>query len=193
MKKVLSVLGVMFLMVGMIFAAPKLRAESILPEDTLEEIANEPTDEPTDEPIDWVALSGTIMAYVGGVSGLGAILAFALRFIKDRVLINKILKEVSELRKGDQLQKEGYNLLIAKLEEKEQSENSIINAFINVLSLTNLSTEEKRAIIDGLQSGVKQNIELVSAKIEEEAAQKKQKEGLIDSSTKSLLEKLAEE
>lgn len=136
----------------------------------------------------------TIFAWVGGFSGLGALLLFGLRFIKDRALLSKVRGEIAALELQSREGGATLNRLVEALLNSEQREMKLEKQIIGLVQVSNVSPQAKKEIIEGLQNDTLQAKDLIDRgllRVANEAQEAKMNEKTIDMKTESLLQKLA--
>lgn len=136
-----------------------------------------------------------IFAWIGGFSGLGALLLFILRFIRERGLLKAIRDEVKSSRESGDSSTLAVNRLVEVVQTYSQREQAIEKMVIGLIQVSDLNPEAKRQIIEGLQNDsitvqdvFAAGLVQVDAQIEESAQIKTE----IKQTTASLLSKLAE-
>lgn len=126
----------------------------------------------------------SIFAWIGGISGLGAVFAFALRFIKDRQVMKEIRDKFDALTASDATGNEALELSLKRNESLEK-------AIVSLVNISNADPEIKKAALESLSTS-----ELISASLAhltEKAIKNEKVKVAIAEETESLLKKLAKE
>jgi hypothetical protein len=188
MKKIFTALTFLFIGAGLSLMPVAYAEENIAPDDEIQEAeVNEFLDELT------MTLS-QIFAWVGGMAGLGAVLAFVLRFIKDRAIMASIRAQIESLsNKGqagaDQIEK--FSKLIESYDKREQA---LEKAIVSLITLSATDPEIKNEIIKIIQNdtqSIEKTVELGLEAVKKEKITKTQLKNNIEKETKSLLSKLS--
>ncbi len=198
MKRLFMLLGLMIVSLGLI-ATPVYAAEGDPVEEpiTQEIVEDEPTLE-EEEALFQAELSETIaevFAWIGGFSGLGALLLFALRFIRERKLLKIIRDEVTKAKESGDSSALAVNKLIEVIQTYSKREQAMEKMVIGLIQVSNLHPEAKRQIIEGLQNDSITVQDVFAAgliQVDAEIQQNAQIKTEIKQTTASLLSKLAE-
>ena len=164
---------------------------------TDEEDEKEPTLEEEEE-LFQAELSATIaeiFAWIGGFSGLGALLLFVLRFIRERGLLKAIRDEVKSARESGDSSTLAVNRLVEVVQTYSKREQAIEKMVIGLIQVSDLHPEAKRQIIEGLQNDSITVQDVFAAgliQVEAQVEQNAQIKTEIKQTTASLLSKLAE-
>lgn len=198
MKKFFILLGLMIVSFGLI-ATPTYAAEGDPVEEPITEEAVE--DEPTleeEEALFQAELSATVaevFGWIGGFSGLGALLLFALRFIRERGVLKAIRDEVKKAKESGDSSALAVNKLVEVVQTYSKREQAIEKMVIGLIQVSNLHPEAKRQIIEGLQNDSITVQDVFAAgliQVDAEVQQNEQLKTEIKQTTASLLSKLAE-
>jgi len=198
MKKFFILLGLMIVSFGLI-ATPTYAAEGDPVEApiTEEEVEDEPTLE-EEEALFQAELSETIaevFAWIGGFSGLGAVLLFVLRFIRERGVLKAIRDEVKTAKEAGNSSALAVNKLVEVIQTYSKREQAMEKMVIGLVQVSNLHPEAKRQIIEGLQNDSISVQDVFAAgliQVDAEIQQNEQLKSEIKQTTASLLSKLAE-
>lgn len=198
MKKIFMILGLMTASFGLI-TAPVYAAESDPVEELItEEVVGEELTLEEEEALFQAELSETIaeiFAWIGGFSGLGALLLFALRFIRERGVLKAIRDEVKTAKESGDSSAVAVNKLVDVVEAYSKREQAMEKMVIGLIQVSNLHPEAKRQIIEGLENDsitVKEVFAAGLVHVDAEIEQNAQMEAEIKQTTASLLSKLAE-
>lgn len=197
MKKFFMLLGLMIVSFGLI-ATPTYAAEGDPVEEPItEEVEDELTLE-EEEALFQAELSATIaeiFSWVGGFSGLGALLLFVLRFIRERGVLKAIRDEVKKAKESGDSSALAVNKLVEVVQTYSKREQAIEKMIIGLIQVSNLHPEAKRQIIEGLQNDSITVQDVFAAgliQVDAEIQQNEQLKSEIKQTTASLLSKLAE-
>lgn len=198
MKKIFMLLGLMIASFGLI-TAPIYAAEGDpIEEPITEEVIEEELTLEEEEALFQAELSETIaevFAWIGGFSGLGALLLFALRFIRERGVLKAIRDEVKTAKESGDSSAVAVNKLVEVVEAYSKREQAMEKMVIGLIQVSNLNPEAKRQIIEGLENDSITVQEVFAAglvHVDAEIEQNAQMEAEIKQTTASLLSKLAE-
>lgn len=137
---------------------------------------------------------GLIFAYIGGLSGLGAVLAFIYRFLKDKGILNKVKSELNDALEKIQNAADKVDNLVVTVDGFSKNKDQYEKMVVQLLTVSNLDPKLKTQLLEALKNDTidaNQALEkaLESTKIEVE--NKTQLINKIETDTQSLLEKLA--
>ena len=198
MKKIFMLLGLMIASFGLI-TAPIYAAEGDSAEEPItEEVVEDELTLEEEEALFQAELSETIaevFAWIGGFSGLGALLLFALRFIRERGVLKAIRDEVKTAKESGDSSAVAVNKLVEVVEAYSKREQAMEKMVIGLIQVSNLHPEAKRQIIEGLENDSITVLEVLAAglvHVDAEIEQNAQMEAEIKQTTASLLSKLAE-
>ena len=201
MKKIFILLGLMIASFGLILTPVYAAEGDPTEEPTTEEVVEVDEDELTleeEEALFREELNATlaaIFAWIGGFSGLAALAAFALRYIRERSLLKSIRDEIAKARKSGDDSALAVNKLVEVVEAYSEREQAMEKAVIGLIQVSNLHPEAKRQIIEGLQNDsitVQEVLETGLVQVDAEIEQNAQMKAEIKHTTASLLSKLAE-
>lgn len=200
MKKIFIILGLVFALLAPVLtpvyaaeddpAEEPIIAEVLVAEDEL--ILEE------EEELFQAELSATIaevFAWIGGFSGLGALLLFALRFIRERTVLRAIRDEVKTAKESGDSSAAAVNKLVEVVEAYGKHEQAMVKMIVGLIQVSDLHPEAKRQIIEGLQDDsitVREVFEAGLVHVDIEIEQNAQMKTEIKQTTESLLSKLAE-
>jgi hypothetical protein len=190
MKKLIVLLALLFTM-G--FSVSRINADVVVDETPTEEVETPVTNGPTQEEIDEFTnevseIIGMVFAYVGGTAGLGALLAFVLRFIKDKGIFNALKGEIAALRAENATVVQSNNNVVNTVLNMVNTEDSLVKALTGLISIANVNPATKLAILDAIKDGK------VTPEEMKHIAEVAAKEVVVNeaaSQTKSLIEQLA--
>jgi len=137
-----------------------------------------------------------IFSYVGGFAGLSALMAFGLRFIRERNVIKHLRDEVSKLLTDGQEGTAAVNNLIETIGAYTLKADAMEKSFIGMVQLSSLNPVLKEQIITGLQNdtlSVQDVIETGLLTVQNDIASNVLTQESIEQSTASLLEQLSKD
>lgn len=201
MKKIIALVGLLFAGFALGFTPIKaadelpIEGEVIVVED--ETVEGEPILE--DEEVFLAELNETlavVFAWVGGFSGLGALLLFALRFIRERGVLKLIREEVEYIKEQTDGMREETTNLVESSNARAGNDEALEKAFIGLIEHTNLDAKTKKEVIAALRDDTVKISKIASEGLErvvKAEAAKKSEEDNITRVTDTLLRKLAEQ
>jgi hypothetical protein len=198
MKKFFILLGLMIVSFGLI-TTPTYAAETDpIEEPITEEVVEDELTLEEEEALFQAELSATIaevFAWIGGFSGLGALLLFALRFIRERGVLKAIRDEVKSARESGDSSTLAVNKLVEVVQTYSKREQAMEKMVIGLIQVSDLHPEAKRQIIEGLQNDSITVQDVFAAGLIQANAEIQQNAQIkteIKQTTASLLSKLAE-
>lgn len=206
MKKFLLVFAMIFAGFAL-FTAPLYAAEGdpvdepIIEEVVDDELTLEEDDELTleeEEALFQAELNATlaaVFAWIGGFSGLAALAAFALRFIRERGLLKSIRDEIAKAKESGDNSAMAVNNLVEVVQAYSAREQAMEKMVVGLIQVSDLHPEAKRQVIEGLQNDSITVQEVFAAglvQVDAEVQQNEQLKSEIKQTTASLLSKLAE-
>ena len=205
-KRVLA-FGVMFLMAMGFLMVPVAYAQEEVPvedktEEVLPPVATEEEDIIMDEVIkekDELMLElnetlGVVFAWIGGFSGVSALLLFGLRFIKDLGTMKQIREAIGELKESDGKTQAELMKLSENSATSNQREDMVEKAFINMVNMSNMEPKVKKEIMAGLKDqsiSAQRVIEDGLARASEEVNKAEMNVKAIKEEAETLLQRLA--
>lgn len=201
MKKFLLVFAMIFagftLLTAPLYAAEGDPVEEPITEEVVEVVEDELTLE-EEEALFQAELNATlaaIFAWIGGFSGLAALAAFALRFIRERNLLKSIRDEVAKAKESGDSSAMAVNNLVQVVQAYSIREQAMEKMIVGLIQVSDLHPEAKRQIIEGLQDDSITVQDVFAAGLVQVDVQVQENEQLkseIKQTTASLLSKLAE-
>lgn len=174
---------------------PVIEEEVVEVEDTEDEVAPIEDEDTLEEiKMEIEEIIGLIFAYIGGFSGLGALVAFLFRYLKDKGILNKIKDELNKAIEKSNKTDENIDKMIAVVNEYSVREQRMEKVVINLLTLANIDPKLKTQLIKGLKDDSINSAEALKIALnhtKEEVEHKEQLINKIEENTQSLLEKLA--
>lgn len=201
MKKFLLVFTMIFagfaLLAAPIYAAEGEPVDEPIIEEVVEVVEDELTLEEEEELFreELSATLAAIFAWIGGFSGLAALAAFALRYIRERNLLKSIRDEIAKAKESGDDSAVAVNKLVEVVEAYSKREQAMEKMIVGLIQVSDLHPEAKRQIIEGLQDDSITVQEVFAAglvQVDAEIEQNAQMKAEIKQTTASLLSKLAE-
>lgn len=200
MKKfiVLMVLTISFMLCGFSsIEASAAEVETIIEEEEIVEVEVELTeDEDTLEEMqaEISEIIGLIFAYIGGMSGLGAVLAFIYRFLKDKGVLNKVKSELNDALEKIKNAADKVDNLVVTVDGFSKNKDQYEKMVVQLLTVSNLDPKLKTQLLEGLKNDTIDANQALEKALENTKIEVENKEQLmtsIEENTQSLLEKLA--
>lgn len=198
MKKIIALVGLLF--AGFALGLTPIKASDELPiEDPVEEVVEDEVIVEDEEEVFLAELNETlavVFSWIGGFSGLGALLLFALRFIRERGVLKLIREEVEYIKEQTDGMREETANLVESNNARAGNDEALEKAFIGLIEHTNLDAKTKKEVIAALRDDTVEVSKIASEGLErvvKAEAAKKSREDDITRETNTLLEKLAEQ
>lgn len=130
-----------------------------------------------------------VFAYLGGIAGLGALLAFVLRFIKDRAVFSRLRNLIEDLTKKAEDETEALSAMSKLLDASNKRSEKLEKTVVNLVNLSDADPEIKKAALQELKTNELIEVGLKQIESKKQKAQAVQEQ--LDRETESLLNKLA--
>ncbi len=191
MKKLLA-LFVVF-MAAFMFSPQPVSAEGEAPE--TEEVIDY-DEEVAQITADINEILAQVFTYIGGFAGISALLAFALRYIKDKGVMSKLKEEIAEVLTSNNASVETINNLMSTIQGYITRQDAFEKGIIQLISMSNLEPAMKEQVISGLNNdtiSVQDVFDAGILQVQAEVAERAETEAQVKAASASLLEQLNKE
>ena len=196
MKKLFGIIALALMTLGFM-VRPIAAAELPIEDPIVEEVEETPVyeEEAAQFTEDLNETLASVFAWVGGFSGLAAIAAFVMRYIRERNVMLSIKSKIDDLGNQSNTNTQTVSSLVGVVNQYSSKEAMLEKMVISLISVSNLNPESKKALIEGLQNDTIQAADLIEIGLEQVAAEVQINQEIkeeINKNTTSLLKKLTE-